>query len=115
MLPSDTRLQIAEAEHRRYESFILADELRQSSDDLTKMAGLYVSTGEQKYLVHFDEIKGIRSGLEPRPQDYSLVYWDIVIGENGARPTPDGETISLRDLMIELRSRLHVCTTRADA
>lgn len=35
---------IAQAEHRRYESYKLADELRQSSDDLTRMARTYVVT-----------------------------------------------------------------------
>ncbi len=112
---SDTREEIAKAEHRRYVSFILADELRQSSDDLTKMARLYVSTGEEKYLNYFDEIKEIRSGLEPHPQDYSLVYWDIVIGENGERPTPDGETVSLRDLMIEQKFSLLEFSKLSDA
>ena len=33
---------IAEAEVRRYKSHILADRLRQSSDDLTRMARTYV-------------------------------------------------------------------------
>jgi len=101
MLLSDTREKVAKAEHRRYVSFLLADELRQSSDDLTKMARLYVTTGYQQYADYFEEISRIRAGLEPHPIDYSLVYWDLVIGSSGERPTPDGRTVSLRDLMIE--------------
>ncbi len=98
---SDTREKIAATEHRRYASFILADELRQSSDDLTKMARLYVSTGEEQYADYFEEIAQVRSGATERPIDYSLVYWDLVIGEGGERPRPDGGIVSLKDLMIQ--------------
>jgi hypothetical protein len=34
---------------RRYSSYLLADELRQSSDDLTRMARTYVLTGDPVY------------------------------------------------------------------
>jgi methyl-accepting chemotaxis protein len=32
----------------RYKSYLLADELRQSSDDLTRLARTYVTTGEAR-------------------------------------------------------------------
>ncbi|HUR22741.1 MAG TPA: hypothetical protein VMZ73_02610, partial [Acidimicrobiales bacterium] len=39
-----------ERQHQaRYESFLLADELRQTSDDLTRMARTYVQTGDPKF------------------------------------------------------------------
>lgn len=71
------RLQIA-SDDRRYISFILADELRQTSDDLTKMVRLYVVTGDPKYKQRFQDIIDIREGLKPRPKDYHLIYWDLV-------------------------------------
>src|SRR5215813_5716851 len=44
--PVPTEADIAQAEIQRYHSYQLADELRQSSDDLTRMARLYAVTGE---------------------------------------------------------------------
>ena len=44
-LLSHTQGQIANSERQRYESYKLADELRQSSDDLTRMVRLYTVTG----------------------------------------------------------------------
>ena len=41
--------EIAKAETKRYESYLLADELRQSSDDLTRMARTYTVTGETSF------------------------------------------------------------------
>ena len=41
---------VEEAQNKRYQSYLLADELRQSSDDLTRFARMFVATGEEKYL-----------------------------------------------------------------
>lgn len=91
---------IREAEERRSNSARLADDLRQSSDDLTRMARLYVSTGEPRYRDHFEEIVAIRNGSTPRPDRYDLVYWDLV-GPDDVRPRGAGEARALEDLMIE--------------
>ena len=45
--------QIAKAELKRYESYLLADELRQSSDDLTRMARTYTVTGDPLFRKYF--------------------------------------------------------------
>ena len=68
-------------------SDLLADELRQSSDDLTRMARLYAITGVLRYREHFEEILAIRNGEAPRPSQYNLVYWDLV-GPNGRTGPP---------------------------
>ena len=91
---------IAEAELRRSDSTRLADDLRQSSDDLTRMARLYVSTGERRYRDYFEEIIAIRNGTAPRPDRYDLVYWDLV-GPDDVRPRAEGEPKALEDLMFE--------------
>lgn len=39
----------AEAQRARYASYLLADELRQSSDDLTRLARTYVVSGDPKW------------------------------------------------------------------
>ena len=77
------------AEARRSESLRLAYELRQTSDDLTRMARSYVATGEPRYLAWFREILAIRAGTAARPVDYDGIYWDVV-SDTGVRPTPSG-------------------------
>ncbi|MBW0098084.1 response regulator [Pseudonocardia sp. KRD-184] len=79
----------ADAEARRATSLRLADELRQTSDDLTRMARSYVATGEPRYRIWFEEILAIRAGTAPRPVAYDQIYWDVV-SDTGVRPTPFG-------------------------
>jgi len=62
----------------RIKSFYVADELRQSSDDLTRMARTYIVTKNKLYKQHYQEILDIRNGLKPRPLDYDNIYWDLV-------------------------------------
>ncbi|MEM7171327.1 MAG: adenylate/guanylate cyclase domain-containing protein [Pseudomonadota bacterium] len=95
-----TQEDIAASERKRFESFRLADQLRQSSDDLTHMARLYVITGDQRFADYFDEILHIRHGASPRPEGYELVYWDLVL-PTGERPQSDGQLIALEDMMVE--------------
>ena len=73
--------ELGEAELQKYYSYQLADELRQSSDDLTRMARTYAVTGNEKYQKFFNRILTIRNGQTPRPQDYNDIYWDLVTGD----------------------------------
>lgn len=84
---------------RRYQSFLLADELRQSSDDLTRLARTFVvSGGEAKWEQQYFEILDIRNGKKPRPGHYERIYWDFrAAGTDAAAPTAD--TVPLLDLM----------------
>jgi len=95
-----TEADIAQAEVRRYHSYQLADELRQSSDDLTRMARLYAVTGETRYRDYFDRILAIRDGNAPRPLDYGNIYWDLMVAW-GKPPRRDGPAVSLEQLMRE--------------
>ena len=72
----------AEAESRRSNSFELAEGLRQSSNDLTRMVRLYVSTGEARYRDHYREILEIRKGTAARPVDYDNAFWDRVVARS---------------------------------
>jgi methyl-accepting chemotaxis protein len=65
----------------RFESYLAADELRQSSDDLTRLARTYVLTGDSKY------------------EDQ---YWEILDVRNGVKPRADGRTIPLLTIMADL-------------
>ncbi|MES9964028.1 MAG: diguanylate cyclase [Candidatus Sedimenticola sp. 20ELBAFRAG] len=75
---SKAQRQVQEAENRRFVSFKLADELRQSSDDLTRMVRTYVVTGDPVYEQYFNEILAIRDGNAPRPESYDGIYWDFI-------------------------------------
>ncbi|WP_158567951.1 response regulator [Duganella sp. BJB476] len=86
------------ANQYRYQSFLLATELRQSSDDLTRLARTYVETGEPQFEQQYRAVIAIRDGKLPRPQHYERVYWDFVSA--GSRPPdPDGAAASLEQLM----------------
>jgi methyl-accepting chemotaxis protein len=85
---------------RRYRSYLLADELRQSSDDLTRLGRTYVVTGNPEFEREYLRILDIRNGKAPRPQDYHRIYWDFVAAGQ-SQPRPNGETISLQDLMVK--------------
>jgi hypothetical protein len=74
----------------RFESMQLADELRQSSDDLTRMARTYVVTGDPSYKKYYQAILDIRDGKLPRPMAYQDIYWDRVVADKTAGATFGG-------------------------
>jgi len=89
------------ANESRYVSFLLANELRQGSDDLTRLARTYVVTGDTSYEKQYQAILDIRDGKKPRPENYERIYWDFVAAD-GKPPRPDSQvSISLTDLMKE--------------
>ena len=79
----------SESAERRFDSYLVADELRQSSDDLTRMARTYVVTGDERYRDMYHQILAIRDGQAPRPEGYERVYWDYVAA-SGEGPRPPG-------------------------
>ncbi len=89
---------INEANAQRDYSLKIIGELRQSSDDLTRMVRSYIATGEHRYKDYFNEIIAIRNGQAARPIDYHQVYWDLV-GEENQRPRPAGARVALMDLI----------------
>ena len=81
----------------RHASFLAADELRQSSDDLTRMARAYVVTGDPKFEQYYWDILAIRNGERERPYKYERSYWDLVLGDPGFEPTPSaGRSLRLQ-------------------
>lgn len=106
-------LQEFQSDNARYESYLIADRLRQSSDDLTAMARLYVSTGEKKYREYYKEILAIRNGTAPRPLKYDEIYWDLVM--DNKRPKPYGPPKSLEAMMLEHHFTLQEFALLSDA
>lgn len=86
------------AEHIRYTSYLLADELRQSSDDLTRLARTYVVTGNERYKQQYYAILAIRDGKRPRPKQPERIYWDFMANAD-LPPRPDGDAVALTELM----------------
>jgi len=91
--------EIDRAHEMRHRSFLLADELRQSSDDLTRMVRTYVVTGDPAYRQHYQDILDIRDGKKARPEAYSRIYWDLVLGEGQAPRRDSKQAIPLLELM----------------
>ena len=87
------------AVERRYDSYVLADELRQSSDDLSRFARTYAVTGKPEFKKYFSRIIAIRDGEAPRPVGYEGVYWDLVAAGK-ARDVAPGRSLSLRARML---------------
>ena len=88
------------AENRSASSFLLADSLRQSSNDLTNMVRLYVATGRSRYRAYYQQILAIRDGSSPRPRDYDSSFWDRVLA-NGEGSVRYGPALSL---MAQMRA-----------
>ena len=98
ILMSQNDKALVEKQEQRYQSYLLAAQLRQSSDDLTRMARTYVVTGDSQYEKMYWDILAIRNGEKPRPQYYDRIYWDLVL-TYGEKPRPDDEAIPLQALM----------------
>lgn len=99
---------LSKMEDLRYSSRLAATELRQSSDDLTRLARLYVVTKNlepeqaKEYLREYNAILDIRNGKVPRPEKYDDIFWDFA-AIDGRNPTQDSNTTeSLNEIMKEL-------------
>jgi signal transduction histidine kinase/CheY-like chemotaxis protein len=91
-------IQLEDAYQMQYKSLVLAQELRQSSDDLTRMARTYVITGNPKFEEQFKTVFDIRNGEKQRPSRYNGILWDFyTLGDE--EPILDGEQISIKELM----------------
>lgn len=88
------REEVNESERHRFQALLLADELLHTSDDITRMARMYVITGDPVYKRYFNEILQIREGLHPRPPNYSATYWHLVLAGQVVH-TGEGETVPM--------------------
>ena len=93
--------QLDKAIQLRHNSRHLADQLRQSSDDLTRMVRTYAATGDPRFENYFRMILGLRAGKFPRPEDYDRIFWDFKIVEESYVGRSNGEIISLNKLMAQ--------------
>lgn len=85
-------------EDNRYKSYLLADELRQTSDDLTKFARAFALSGEPIYEEIYEKILAIRSGKLARFKNSHRIYWDFYLSDK-SKSQADDKKISLIDIM----------------
>lgn len=93
--------QIDIANNQRYKTRLLAQELRQTSDDLTRMIRNYAATGDSRYLDYFNQILAIRNGTLARPTNYKNMYWDYVIAGHPPSSSTQDRAIPLLDLLTQ--------------
>ncbi len=98
-LSARSEAQVNRANELRYRSFLLADELRQSSDDLTHLVQTYAMSGKSVYKQRYQDILDIRNGRQPRPKDYRKISWDLMLSGGSAPLLQSRPAISLLELM----------------
>ena len=89
---------LGDSQESRYQSYLLADELRQSSDDLTRMARTLAVTGDPLYEKLYWQVIAIRNGERARPQNAQRPHLDfLVAGQDPGHA--DGPAVALLELM----------------
>lgn len=102
LMLANNQQKVVKAQDVRYLSYLAADELRQSSDDLTRLARTYVTSMEPIYKEIYWDILDIRNGKKPRPLNYERIYWDLYIA-NRQKPRDDSNIIKpLKEIMKDL-------------
>lgn len=107
--------QIDHANERRFLTRLLADELRQSSDDLTRMVRTYVLTGNPVYKQSYHDILAIREGKKARPVNYEGVYWDLLTPDGKVPRADSSHKIALMDQLRQADLRSDELTKLAQA
>lgn len=85
----------------------LAAELRQSSNDLARLARTYIITNNPIHMEQFNAAVEIREGIRPRPKNYTITYWDTIPLNKKpiAEHEENQESVSLIEIMR--RSGIH--------
>lgn len=96
------REDIYKSERHRLEALLVAEEVLHSSNDLTRMARHYVTTGNSIYKCYYTEILEIRAGTRPRPLNYSPAYWHLVAAGK-VNAVQHGPAVSLTELLRRAR------------
>jgi hypothetical protein len=92
--------ELINVQENRYDSYLLTTLLRRSSDDLTRLARMYVVTGNPLFEKQFHDVLAIRNGQSPLPANYDRVYWDFMAVNNDSTLFEFEKPVSLISLMI---------------
>ncbi|OGP69549.1 MAG: hypothetical protein A2169_15445 [Deltaproteobacteria bacterium RBG_13_47_9] len=69
---------VKRSQENRFQSYLLANELRQSVDDLTRFARSYVITSDPRYEQQYQNVLAIRAGKKARPDGQSASLMDLM-------------------------------------
>jgi PAS domain S-box-containing protein len=101
-------------ESNKYESFHLAHQLQQSSDDLTRFARAFAVTGDPRFERYFQTIRAMRDGKRPHPKKYTHTYWDQVAAGN-VELNQDGELYTIEKRMDDIGLSEKECAKLSEA
>jgi diguanylate cyclase (GGDEF)-like protein/PAS domain S-box-containing protein len=93
--------QVDRANERRFSTVQIGEELRQSSDDLTRMVRTYVVTGDLVFRQRYLDVLAIRDGRKPRPAPIGSIYWDLLDQPSGAPAYAEQPAKPLMELISE--------------
>ncbi len=107
----DIESDLDQHQNDRYHAYLLADELRKTAEDLSKMASNFLLTGNSKYEEAYQKILEIRNGEKPRPTHYEHLRWDLVVEglqkiENLEQAIPLENLINQIDFSEEEQTRI---------
>lgn len=94
--------EIQKIEVNRLQSHKVISQMKQTSDDLTNMVRLYVTTGNDRFISYFNDILQIRDGSIPRPKNYTDYYWAKILATGREQEIKD-DPKSLKDIFIETK------------
>ena len=75
---NEINISIYQITNQRRNMRLLADEMRMTSEFLTRFSRRYAVNKEQKVLDWYNQIIDIRDGKLARPKSYDAMYWDLV-------------------------------------
>lgn len=93
--------QVDRANEQRFQTVQVGEELRQSSDDLTRMVRTYVVTGDLAFRQRYLDVLAIRDGRKPRPAPIGSIYWDLLDLPSGAPTSAELPAKPLMELIRE--------------
>ncbi|MBK1718843.1 hybrid sensor histidine kinase/response regulator [Thiocystis violacea] len=92
------------AQDHRQRALVLVQALRQETELLGRLVGLYANSGEPRFLLYYYDILGIREGEKPAlAHPHPTIYWEQVIaGDVEHRLADTGQRQSLQERMRSL-------------
>ncbi|PAR37008.1 hybrid sensor histidine kinase/response regulator [Vibrio metoecus] len=76
---ADLRVESHQHSEQLHRFYRLSQELKQSSDHLTKFARAYASTGNERWLRLFNQVLDVRNGKLAAPSNNDYEFWDVVV------------------------------------
>ena len=98
---------VKRSQEKRFQSYLVANELRQSVDDLTRLARTYVVTGEPRYEQSYQDVLAVREGQKPRPDGQSTSLTDLMkkVGFTAEEVTEINEAKSRTDTLLKIEEK----------